>query len=162
MIEEWRVIKDFPDYVVSNYGRVMKFKRKYIMKQTLNSKGYSYARPNGHKIFIHKLVMEAFYGPRPVGLEINHLDMDKTNNRLSNLEYCTRKDNAKHAIKNGRGGYFKKGKNHIRAKLRDEDILRIRALVSNGHSKSSVGRIFNVKCSAIYNIIKGRTWNWLQ
>ena len=50
---------------------------------------------------VHKLVAAAFIGPRPEGLEINHIDGDHQNNAASNLEYCTQSENMKHAVRLG-------------------------------------------------------------
>lgn len=50
---------------------------------------------------IHRLVVFEFLGLRPVGLEVNHIDGNKLNNNINNLEYCTPKENTRHAINLG-------------------------------------------------------------
>lgn len=50
---------------------------------------------------VHELVLAAFVGPRPEGMDINHKDGVKTNNALSNLEYVTRSENHNHAVRLG-------------------------------------------------------------
>lgn len=50
---------------------------------------------------IHELVLAAFVGSRPAGLDVNHINGVKTDNRLSNLEYVTRSENHKHAVRTG-------------------------------------------------------------
>lgn len=50
---------------------------------------------------LHKLITLAFFGKRPNGLEVNHKDLNKMNNNISNLEYITRIENIKHAVVNG-------------------------------------------------------------
>lgn len=100
-------------YYVSNYGRVMsvggkrqvnKLNKKTIMGTQLNNNGYLFVKLfyNGkHNTFtVHKLVMTIFKGYEDK-LDINHIDGDKTNNRLDNLEYCTRKENMEHCAVNG-------------------------------------------------------------
>lgn len=52
---------------------------------------------------VHRVVAEAFKGYCPVGKEVNHKDLDKTNNSPSNLEYKTHRFNLHHAVKNGAG-----------------------------------------------------------
>lgn len=64
--------------------------------------GGVYHRPQ-HTIYkIHRLVTAAFIGPCPRGREVNHIDADRTNNHLSNLEYVTRSQNMAHIYRLGR------------------------------------------------------------
>lgn len=105
MIEEWRSVPDYEGlYQVSNLGRVRGLKRNRILKPSPNEKGYPQIAlcKNGKMktIKLHKLVAEVFIGKRD-DLEINHIDGDKTNNTVSNLEYCTHSDNLRHAVKTG-------------------------------------------------------------
>lgn len=100
-------------YYVSNYGRIMsvggennhyKMRKKKIMKTRLNNNGYEFVKlfycKKHHTFTVHKLVMLAFVGESS-GLDINHIDGDKTNNKLDNLEYCTRKENMEHCMRLG-------------------------------------------------------------
>jgi len=122
MKEIWKEISNFPDYEVSNLGRVKSKKRmvttkqnkKYpvkekILKPQINNKtGYmQYALiKNKKKItkLAHILVAETFLNKINDNLEINHKDENKLNNRLDNLEYCTHKYN----INYGTGNYRRK------------------------------------------------------
>lgn len=99
-LEVWKKINE--NYSVSNQGNI-KSKNK-ILKPYKNKKGYLRIGiyKNGKRtIFsIHKLVALFFcemVGYRPY---INHIDLDKTNNHYSNLEYCTAKENTRHYIDN--------------------------------------------------------------
>lgn len=89
-------------YQISNYGRIksLNFKRtgtERILKLGKCTSGYPYftAFINGkHRGFlIHRLVYETFIGPIPEGMQVNHINEDKTDNRLENLNLMTRKDN---------------------------------------------------------------------
>jgi hypothetical protein len=103
--EIWKTIEEFPNYQVSSFGNVKnivteKYKAKNITK-------FGYERTdlynNGfHKTMpIHKLVVEAFISKRPMGKQINHIDGNKKNNCLDNLEYVTRSENILHAFRIG-------------------------------------------------------------
>lgn len=100
--EQWRTVAGWPDYEVSNLGRVrsLKYGRTRLLKGYISSHGYptvGLCTPSRHrtpyKRSIHVLVMEAFVGPRPEGLVIRHLDGDGMNNNLSNLAYGTPSEN---------------------------------------------------------------------
>lgn len=104
-MENWKDIKGYEGlYQISDYGNVKrlagspKCKKDRIMTKSVSSNGYLFVTlyKNGksktHRI--HRLVLENF---NPVenmeNLEVNHLDEDRTNNNLSNLQWCTRQEN---------------------------------------------------------------------
>lgn len=108
MEEIWTDIKDFPDYKVSNLGRVISFKRNkshflspYFRGSDKKHRGYFAVRLSNETIIkdkdVHRLVAEAFI-PNPNNLPvINHKDGDTTNNNVDNLEWCTSSYNTWHA-----------------------------------------------------------------
>ena len=92
-------------YMVSNFGRVLSFKRSVEIRPFVSRNGYlTVTLREGQKRcneLVHRLVARAFV-PNEDGLpEVNHIDGDKTNNRADNLEWCTRKQNMEHAAANG-------------------------------------------------------------
>lgn len=105
--EEWRVVEVAPDYEVSNLGRIRSHKgrKPRILRPCVNPLGYHNQTlfEGGRAIFTtaHVLVMAAFVGPRPDGMDIRHLDGDPSNNRLSNLAYGTRAENARDMLRHG-------------------------------------------------------------
>lgn len=117
--EEWKVIEDFPNYEVSNLGRVkslgryipvkagaLRFKKETILKPRNNGKGYlsvqlSIGDGKFKDKYIHRLVGEAFL-PNPEDLpEINHIKGIKSLNSVSDLEWCTRLQNIQHSVITG-------------------------------------------------------------
>lgn len=106
MEEIWKQIEKYPDYWVSNLGRVKSYRvdtvKGLIMKPYACTKGYlqidisldGRARTNRVHLSVHRLVAQAFI-PNPDNLpQVNHIDEDKTNNRVDNLEWCTNDYNA--------------------------------------------------------------------
>lgn len=92
-------------YGVSESGEVFSYKRDLILKPNLGSNGYLkvvlYKNGLSRNHTIHRLVAIA-YVKKQEGLEyVNHLDGDKVNNNADNLEWCTPKENTRHAIETG-------------------------------------------------------------
>lgn len=107
MTEIWKQIKGYEGkYEVSNYGKVrslnfnnIKHKIK-LLKPLDNGRGYLQIRISGKWYKIHRLVAEAFI-PNPCNYsEINHKDENKLNNRVNNLEWCSRKYNINYGSRN--------------------------------------------------------------
>lgn len=114
-----------------------------------------------HYLGVHRLVAEAFI-PNPNDyLEVNHIDGDKTNNDKSNLEWCTRAHNIKHAFAHGLNVPAKGTACHT-AKLSPEVLSEIRSLVAGGMSMSAVGRLYGVSHTAISGVIHRTTWKSVQ
>ncbi len=91
-------IKGF-DYYISENGFVCSSKGK-LLAPYLNSKGYHrvslYKNGNRYQRFIHTLQIESRLERPPLKDQVNHKDLNKTNNHYLNLEYCDNKENAEH------------------------------------------------------------------
>lgn len=106
--ELWLPAPCWPDYLVSNLGRVMSLKnpRRSLLKATFvterDGREVVFLHDGRqHSAMVHRLVGEAFLGPRPEGLETRHLDGDACNNRLSNLRYGTHLENEEDKRRHG-------------------------------------------------------------
>ena len=120
MKEIFKDIKGYEGiYQISNLGRVKSLERKkwnrwsfYQKKEKIlkgrNQKGWLkvrlYKDGIGRNYLIHRLVLFAFVGESD--LDINHKNFNRSDNRLNNLEYCTKKENVYHSIKNKRHKVF--------------------------------------------------------
>jgi len=98
MNEVWRGIPGYEGYLFSNLGRVksLNYHRtgtEKIMTLEKTKNGYLRVKINNKHILIHRLIWEAFIGPIPEGMQINHINEDKTDNRLENLELVTPEEN---------------------------------------------------------------------
>ena len=107
--EIWKPIPGYTNYKVSNLGRVKSIYRASCKNQFFEGRILTPIRNNGGYLKvnlskdgvrkegkIHRLVLSAFVGECPEGMVVNHIDEDKTNNCLSNLEYVTPKENSNH------------------------------------------------------------------
>lgn len=112
MKEIWKDIKDYEGiYQVSNLGRVKRVETDRILKGNKQTQGYLVVNLSKNNIAstkrIHRLVAQAFI-PNPENKsEINHIDENKTNNRVNNLEWSTAKENINHGTRNKRSSKTK-------------------------------------------------------
>ena len=166
-------------YEVSNLGRVRGVPRiltncqgvtrkwpEYILKPQPDSHGYTqvtlYRPEKKTKCFkIYRLVAEAFLAEdQSEGLEVNHIDGDKSNNTVANLEWVTRLENSQHAWRKGLIP-IRYGSETSGAKLSEAQVLQIKALYRR-YSKTSgavaLAEEFGVTRQAISDIIHARTW----
>ena len=100
--EEWREIKNYPLYLISNFGRVMNIKTKRLLKFAVKSSGYLQVHlwkdGKGKTFDVHQLVYKSFYpNVNTAGYVINHIDGNKNNNFINNLEKVTYQENNLHA-----------------------------------------------------------------
>ena len=100
--EYWITVRNHPDYEVSNLGRVRHKITRKILSQSFNYRGgYLRVFMDGKKHYVHRVVLSSFSDVSGENLEVNHIDGDKENNCLWNLEWCTRQENMSHAVKTG-------------------------------------------------------------
>lgn len=107
-------------------------------------------------IYLHRLVWIAFRGLIAVGIQVNHKDGNRSNNRLSNLNLKTNAGNTKDGYKRN-GNPLRSGVNHTLAKLTENQVRFIRR---NGNkvTNDNLARKFNVSKKAINNVIHGRSY----
>lgn len=100
-MERWIDVKGHPDYEVSNEGNVRRKRDGKMMRMSENKNhGYFRVSINGKHQYVHRLVAESFYDGDHSGEDVNHIDGNKYNNSLSNLEWTSRAENLKHASVN--------------------------------------------------------------
>lgn len=107
MLEEWKDIKEegIKDiYEVSNFGRVRNKLTDHILIGDINSVGYrrvllSTIDCKSKKFLVHRLVAKYFIYTDSLELVVNHMDGNKQNNCVDNLEWCTRSENDLHAYR---------------------------------------------------------------
>lgn len=110
-------------------------------------------------LYIHRLVLEAFVGPCPEGMECCHEDDNPSNNNLSNLRWGTRLDNSKDKKRNGRTN---RGEKSPTAKLTAEDVIAIRLRRNGGEKAVDLSREYKMSYGAIMDILHYRRWSHIR
>jgi HNH endonuclease len=108
---------------------------------------------------VHRLILEAFVGPRPPGMECRHLDGDHGNNRLSNICWGTPADNTADKIRHGR---VLRGEANPRARFTEDDIRDIRRRRANGESTRSIAALHGALSGTISLIARKLSWAHVQ
>jgi hypothetical protein len=110
--------------------------------------------------FVHRLVLEAFVGPCPPGCESRHLDGNPANNRLDNLRWGTKEENAADKRRHGTMACLR-GSRNGRALLNEADIPRIFRMDEEGASLEEIASHFSVRSGVVQHILYGKTWRHL-
>lgn len=168
-------IKDFDNYMISESGEIVSLSymkylpqnggwfrtKEKILKPSIISTGY-YAvvliNKNGrsHKT-IHRLLAETFI-PNPNNkCDVNHKDGNKLNNKLSNLEWCTRSENIIHAHRNSLFNPAK-GEKNGNSKLTNHKVEEVFKLKNLGFSQDEIAKKMCVNQTTISNILLKKTW----
>jgi transposase len=172
MQEEMIPIKEYPDYSITRDGKIyrMTFRNRNSYKETeprlLKNKldkahGYVLVQlcKNGeiHTEFLHKLLLETFIGKCPEGKESSHINGIRSDNRIENLCWETRKEN--HARKH-QHGTAQFGEKNPFVKLSEADVKEIWEMLSNGKKQRDIANKFNVHESTISAIKHRKSWTY--
>jgi len=175
MKEEWRWIPEYEGrYEVSNLGRVRSYytcrntprpEARILKSWTINT-GYpvvGLAKPGRKSRFlVHRLVASAFI-PNPLcHPDVNHKDSNRANPRVDNLEWVTRSENQKHAVRFGNlRPPSLRGEAAPSSVLKEAQVLEIRAIYIKGSrttGQKPLARRYGVDQDTIANIVYRRTW----
>lgn len=174
-LTEYREIEGFPGYRVGKDGSVWsrwRIGRRATpdgewkkLKPFPDRKGYlrvELYRGDGGKVrrLVHHLVLEAFVGPCPEGMEGCHdPDPNPANNCLGNLRWDTRKGNVGDAMRAGRMKWVEhRGSEQASAKLHERDIPAIFALRNRGLTQKEIGDLFGVSFQTISKVLRRNRW----
>ncbi|MBA1156926.1 HNH endonuclease [Microvirga mediterraneensis] len=159
-------------YAVSRDGKVFRIstygtKPKPIMKPCAlrEKRGYLIAHFSVDGVAsdrsVHRMVWEAFNGPIPKGMQINHLNGIKTDNRLENLEICTPSKNSEHkfrVLNHPAPNNPNPGTRNGAAKLTEDQVRQIRRLSAEGMLQHEIGAMFGISQVMAGKIARRENW----
>ena len=148
-------------YAATKDGRVWSYRRSGAkggwLSLVTHWKGYSTCtlykgtRKSGRNIFVHRLIAETFI-PNPENKPcINHIDANKLNNHVKNLEWCTQKENTAHAIKLGLVNWS------AVTKLSDKEVATIKLKYKSGYfTQKALANEFNISQPYVGKLINSK------
>ena len=110
-------------------------------------------------VLVHRLVAEHFIDNNESKHQVNHINGDKTDNNIENLEWVSHRENLDHAIKNN---LILKGEENRNSKLKDVDVIKIHSLLQKGTTTKELSESYNVSYSTIDSIRTNRYWKHLN
>lgn len=155
----WKDIKNYENrYQISNTGQVRNILKDRVLKP-LNVNGYRCVSlsvgGNRKSLRINRLVALAFIPNPHKKPNTNHKNGIKDDNRVENLEWCTQKENVRHALENG---LHSNGERHGNSKLKEKDVLRIREMAKTMKLRD-ISKEFPVTEQQISQIVRRLKWN---
>lgn len=176
-METWKDIPGYENlYQASNLGQIKSLAKKIPVnnhgKKTVHSFPEKILKPEitwnnrlrvvlsknkVHKRWsVHKLIALTFIPEDPKRPHINHKDGNPQNNKVENLERCTRSENEQHALKTG---LRKSGADHAVSKLTWEQVKDLRFKYSSGnYTQNELGKLFNIKQTTVSSIVLYKTY----
>ena len=166
LLENFKIIAEFPRYVIGDKGTVKNVKTGNVINPRKASNGYlrvglrlgnvKYEKPKTRSV--HRLVAEAFL-PKIIGKDyVNHKNLDKIDNNVANLEWCTAKENSQHVFKNNLSYAKKCHKNlaisHEKAKQKIV-VYQNNKILGIFKGKKSVASFLGVSEKTVYNCLHG-------
>lgn len=152
-------IKIFDKYEISESGVVRNAKSGREIKQFHGKDGYMRLQIAGKTRTVHRLVALTFI-PADIGKDfINHIDGNKQNNHVSNLEWCTRSENMKHAYRYGLKD--SNGEQNGRSKLTEADVDFVRTHYicrDKNFGTTALAKKFGVSRQTISAVVSGQNW----
>lgn len=167
--EEWRRVLGFEYYEVSDWGNVRSWLSRNrnahppttprALKQRLTTTGYPsvslYSDKKRGPARVHRLVLEAFVGPCPAGMEACHSDGNKINNRLENLRWDSRSGNQADRVQHGTSN---RGERQGQSRLTEADIVAIRWWVAEGIPKPWCSSVWGIHPRHVRAIVNRTAW----
>lgn len=163
-MEIWKDITGYEGkYQVSTSGSIRNILKNNQLKPSPDTKGYTRVnlwKDGSYKTKkIHRLVAEVFLKNDNDYAQVNHIDGDKSNNNIDNLEWCDQSYNIKHAYANNL--LSKKGTKNARATIDEKTAIDIKNMLLGNLTHREIADIFQVSIHVVANIKNKKAWAYL-
>ena len=147
------------NYYITDDGKVWSERTQKFLSFQYDKNGYVKVQMRStdnksHRYSVHRLVLENF---KPVenmeNLQVNHIDGNKKNNNLTNLEWTTSEENIRHAIDNNLRATINGA-----SKLTPEQVIEIYRRATNGERNIDLGKEFNIHPDQVGRIKNKKVW----
>lgn len=159
---DMRRIERFPHHAFTASGAIISFtKRKPFPMKGMPVGRYLAAQllrrdKTQERIYVHRAIAEAFFGPCPDGMQCRHLDGNPRNNAVENLAWGTPEENHADKVAHGTVSF---GEKNPHSKLTADDVLRMRRIRrQSGISYAAIAGLFNVSTMTAFRAVTGKSW----
>ena len=168
-IEIWKPVKGWEGiYSASSLGRIRRdaagrnAKVGGCLSQTRMPSGYQYVNLSDKRRcrlreYVHRIILSAFDGPPKVGMECNHKNGVRDDNRIENLEWVTHAENLNHSY-DCLGRSPLRGERNGNSKLTAKDVQDIRARHARGERHVSIAKLFGIRDNTVCAICSRDRW----
>lgn len=169
----WASVPEYPDYEVSDAGYVRRatdgprLKKHGVLKAIKNAYGYDqvglYEAGVRKVMRIHRIVVSSFVGPIPDGMQINHINGIRDDNRLENLEIVTPAENVRDQMRKRPTNFpDRRGDKNQSAKISADDARAIRDEYEAGRrTQAEIAWDYGITQNNVSKIVRKRTWKHL-
>ena len=162
-------IPNWPGYLATPDGQILDSFDGHILHQSPSGPcGYPTVNlirdDKRHRPYVHRLILQAYDGPCPDGMECRHLDGDVTNNDLKNLRWGTHKQNTQDMVRHGTCHLMgRQGEDHPTSRLSNQERRRIHSSYREGGcTQQELAGRFDVSPATIARIVNDKRWGYKE
>jgi len=156
-MEIWKNVVGYEEnYVCSSKGEIKSIKRNKVLKPNKSSLYYSVDLCKSGEIkrhLIHRIIATAFHENVENKEQVNHINGNKLDNSVNNLEWVTRSENQLHSIRIGLR--HTRGENNSQCKLTSEQVIEIR---NSKERNKDIAKKYNISYATVCDIQRRRSW----